>query len=476
MRKQMWFGTKGFETWVNVPAIDPDYSGSGFSRSAEHVNGGITLQKSVASHKRYEIRWNKAKRSDIETIQAFSQGIWGDDLIYFVEPMAMDRNVANQMWGTPSVAGFDGVPIFQDQDPTLIENSVDPYSRYPRYSALYRNTGVSEKLYVPIPPGFCAWVGVHGSSTGGAGIQATPLIGLTEQTVVELDWLPMSGTTLVNTPFDSASYTGLELSAIETGLLRNLATNPGFEVNTAGAAWNITGGGGATLARVAGGHSGSFAARLTYTANATSVAGGIRTDTPVEEGKTYSFGVYYRASKITRVQPILQWLDANGVSVGSVVSGTQAVTTAAPSWASAPRATALNVTAPAGAAYARLQVRTVAGTSYAVWVNGDWLEIDDVQVNEGNAIQPYTDGDTAGWEWAGVIGSSISLQTPDTMIFGATVIQILPSGMTPKEGPFIPPRGHGGCRFDSEPTLTPHSARLDLEELSAVLVETGPWE
>lgn len=474
MAKKMLFGTKGFETWVNVPRIDPDFSTAGYSNTVELRNGGLVVQNSVMGHKTYDIQWNKASREDIETINAFADGIYGDELIYWIDPMSQDRNLANLMWGTPSIAGLDGVPIFQEQVPTLVENGNDP-NRYPRYSAVYRATGVSESFYLPVPPGYCAWVGAHGSATGSAGLRVTPLNGLNYLSPTTLSWLPMSGIDRVNTSFDStANITGIEISAIETGLLRNLAVNPSAEINLVGFAAVLASGTG-LIAQSPGGFAGSQSARVTFT-SAVGVASGVSNTFPVEEGKVYAIGGYFRASKITRVQPVVQWLNAAGAVIGSVQAGTQVVTAAAPVWGSAPRGPVTNITAPTGAVSARYTVRSVAGTSYVAWTTGDWIELDAVQVNEGASLQTYTDGSTAGWYWIGAAGNSVSAQTPDTMTFGALIIQILPSGQTPETGAFIPPRGHGGCRFLGKPTLTPHSAKLNLEELSAKLAEVGPWE
>jgi PKD repeat protein len=64
---------------------------------------------------------------------------------------------------------------------------------------------------------------------------------------------------------DTAGLTGTASQQVTVAPVANLVGNPGFEVNLNG--WNAKGTG-ATIARVAGGHSGGFAARLTNTAGA----------------------------------------------------------------------------------------------------------------------------------------------------------------------------------------------------------------
>lgn len=486
--RQMLFGPKFRERMVPTMRIDPDYTRQGYSSVSALVNGGASVERSLTAAKKYAITWPMRGRQITQMILGMAEGVWGDELIYFVDPFAMDQNLADQQFGNPALAAMDGLTLFYDGDvdvvPSLSPITYDPVLMYPNSQAVYEARGTSRKIYVPIVPGHVAWVGAHGSATGAAGMRVTPYVSSSAQTPTTLTMLPVNTPTLVNTPFSSADgLTGIEVDALVTSLLKNLSPNPSSEANLAYTGAITTGYTQAnaattpTLTQVAGGFAGSFSARVTFpTTTATAPGAGAYKDTPVEAGKTYSFGMYYRTSKVTRVVPVLEWLDGNGLQIGSDILGTQVVTTALPAWASAPRAVIQGQTAPAGAATGRLSVISVSGTSYSAWASGNYIEIDALQVNEGAVLQAYADGNTSGWRWRGAINSSISETIPDTLTFAGLVIQMLPIGVTPTAGPWIPGQGHSGCRFTVHPTRTPHSAGLDLDEISAVLLEVGAWE
>lgn len=60
-------------------------------------------------------------------------------------------------------------------------------------------------------------------------------------------------------------------------------------------------------------------------------------------------------------------------------------------------------------------------------------------------------------------------------LYGA-VVQILPTGLSVQGDRWITGRGHSGCAFSQDPTENLYSAGLDLQSISATLVEVGAWQ
>jgi hypothetical protein len=158
MRHAMWMGTRGYEMWVPVPAVGPAYDKVGWTSQAQHLNGGVTLRQSKSAHGTWQLTWGKGcSWDDIMPIRDMAEGVYdsanGVNLIYWLDPTAMARNVLPQGWATPHVAAEDGMPLLLDTPPDTRVELPSPY-RLPARSALYpQSTAQPQRLYIPIPPG-----------------------------------------------------------------------------------------------------------------------------------------------------------------------------------------------------------------------------------------------------------------------------------------------------------------------------------
>jgi len=164
----MWMGPRGHETWVPAPAAGGGlFTPVGYSTKTQYLNGGAGGHNSLSTHMEYNFVWNLKSRSTMRPVTDMFQGVRGPGLIYFVDPMAADQNVLPQSWAFPAQACYDAVPLagtVRPQNVATLSNTLN----YPAESARYEvvdGTPVT-KVYVPIPPGFIAWVGVHGQSNG----------------------------------------------------------------------------------------------------------------------------------------------------------------------------------------------------------------------------------------------------------------------------------------------------------------------
>lgn len=223
MSRLMLMGPRGNEQWVPVPAFNADFSKVGFSAGSEYINGGASQRNSAASHKVYNMAWNLAKRDTLRPVTDLSDGVFSDsptDLIYFTEPMAMDKNCLPQQWAFPAQAAFDAPILNGRKRPLTVPTPANPHS-YPRRSATYRvvEGAPRKKLYLPITPGHTAWVGVHGlAESGTAGVYVTPTRRGIPAALSHI--LPMMGVmedVRMNMSYSGAEYDGIELEIAGAG-------------------------------------------------------------------------------------------------------------------------------------------------------------------------------------------------------------------------------------------------------------------
>lgn len=188
MAQQFWFGTRGHERWVKAPATSADFSRKGYATQLNFVNGGASVRRSAATHAEYNMSWPVLGRLELRPVLDFASRVYDNDplakylvaenLVYFIDPMEMDLNLAPINWGNPVLACIDAPSLFKDARPAAMAtapNSAD----YPTFSAKYTFTAatVPRSFYIPIPPGHTLYAGFHGSATGTAGVQVTPVGG-----------------------------------------------------------------------------------------------------------------------------------------------------------------------------------------------------------------------------------------------------------------------------------------------------------
>jgi hypothetical protein len=221
---QMWFGTRDYMQWINMPAIDSDMSKVGWQTQSQYINGGSRIRRSLTGHKEYNLAWPLQSRDDIREITDYADGIYGNGNIYFLDPFAMDRNVLPQYWATPALAADDAPILFGTTAPTTVDTGANSYS-YPVKSAVYSlssATTTKAQLFIPLAPGTTGWIGAHGTSTGSAAVRVTPTIGASGTgTAVNLTLLSSTTDTRVNQSFSGDLYSGvlIELYTASTGTI-----------------------------------------------------------------------------------------------------------------------------------------------------------------------------------------------------------------------------------------------------------------
>lgn len=236
MAKQMWFGTRDYATWIDCPQVSMPSGKAGWGDGGMFLNGGAYTRQSVAAHKVYAMEWRNTTRDEGRKVLDFADKIYGTGALYWADPFVMDKNMLPQWFASPSQGLYDGLPLNGGARGTAIGTALNSLG-YPVQSIVYTVTaGVTTiPVWIPIPPGYTAWVGAHGVAGSGGTVTVRPTTGpSTYAATTTLTLLPVTSTTRVNASFSNGSYTGIEvalggagtitLSGIIVQLLRNGVT------------------------------------------------------------------------------------------------------------------------------------------------------------------------------------------------------------------------------------------------------------
>lgn len=168
-REPFYIGTREKMLAVRQPSVTMPSSKKGWSSELEFLNGGTSVRKSIAAHKRYELTWNVLTRDEARPILDLADGIYGTGQIYFLDPFAANRNLLPQWWASPMQGIYDGLPLnggdVRGEVVATPANTLD----FPVQSIRYDTTaGTSRKIWIPIPTGYVGYVGAYGTNgTGG---------------------------------------------------------------------------------------------------------------------------------------------------------------------------------------------------------------------------------------------------------------------------------------------------------------------
>lgn len=216
-----YIGTKQKMFEVRPPSVNMPSGKSGFSNELSFLNGGASIRRSVAAHKRYTLTWNAVERDDARVILDLADGVYGSGEIYWHDPFVSDRNCLPQWWATPSQGGYDGLPLNASTRGTLVATPTNTLN-FPVESIEYTvELNKSRKVWIPIPTGHTAHVGVYGQDGTGGVMQVTPTLnGSDAAPPTTLTLLPVSSNARFNATFAASSgYDGIELSLAGAGTI-----------------------------------------------------------------------------------------------------------------------------------------------------------------------------------------------------------------------------------------------------------------
>jgi len=232
----MYFGTKDYMQSVACPNVNIPSNKVGWSTGQQYINGGAYVRRSTAAHKEYELTWDRVAREDIIPILNYADKLYGDGAVYWLDPFIADFNVLPQYLASPFQVLDDGPPILADgaiqESVTTPANTLGYPTRSVRFTTT-ADTTARRNIWVPIPSGYSAWVGVHGfDQSGDAGVTISPTVGSGFGTDIDATILPVTSTTRVadevtgdglylsytpGDPGDSITLSGIMVQVLPTG-------------------------------------------------------------------------------------------------------------------------------------------------------------------------------------------------------------------------------------------------------------------
>lgn len=213
----MYLGTRERAIWVQAPAPGAGFAAEGFSSSMKYANGGGSVRNSKGAHLEYDFTWNSLTRDQIADIEDYAYGLYGDGLVYPVDPYAMDRNLFSAQWASPKITAEDGIPLTGVVRPSKVLIN-DMSLGYPMYAAAYSITAgqAKRKFYLPVPSGYTAWVGCHGLVNARGLIVQPTLNGVASGGTTAVPTLAVNNSTRFSASFVGGSINGIDISVDTT--------------------------------------------------------------------------------------------------------------------------------------------------------------------------------------------------------------------------------------------------------------------
>lgn len=479
-RSRMWFGSRDRMTWVKCPDVEMPSSKVGWTSRADYLNGGAYVRHSTAAHKEYTLSWNYAKKEELREILDYADRLYGDGPFYWVDPYTADSNLLPQWFASPFQGLDDGIIL--NGSTTRGESIITPQNTlgYPTRSIRYPLTEGSNtvRCWVPIPPGYTAWVGAHGPN---AVTDAGVTVKQDGQPEVLVPTLGVTDSTRVTDSFDGGTAgSGIEVSLAAPGIgIVNGHTNP-FFVSGGDAPVNQQG----TSGPFIGTYNGVSMGRM---------------------GSTVNTATAIRLSPNTKRISAVQGDTIHArIKVWNASSGSRSVSAQIRSASDAPSSgtyTQLSLynTPVVEIAAGDFHIFDFSGTitdataASAVLTVVRW-ELGSPEIGDETFIeyayishdplpsgQEVFSGASPGASWNGTPNASTSTLNVGFVTLSGIMVQVLKTGTSPKPGGFISGQGHSGCSFAAQPDYVPYSAALQINGdkgtggLVAEFVETEGW-
>lgn len=186
--KSVWFGTEERMQWVPAPSPGVGRSLSSWRVGGKFLNGGSWSKSSATGARTVSLTWPVMTSEKVRKIRAFLEGTYGSGPFYYSDPFAESTNAAPAWLAAPWLACADA-PSLRGKivRPTKVTTPANTYD-YPSYGAQYSTLGAGEvKVKLPVPDGYTAHIGVHGTATGSSAMEvngsAVTLLGVTTGTL-----------------------------------------------------------------------------------------------------------------------------------------------------------------------------------------------------------------------------------------------------------------------------------------------------
>lgn len=185
MAKQIFFGhPTGHMQWVPAPLAGAEAQNINYVESIEYENGGADVYRSRPYRKQYDFEFSAPIKGSegLNVFNKFASGYYGGGTCIFADPYAFETNMLSAQWASPGLIEQGWKNIYSIE-PTFTDTAANVYDQPPR-SAIFNvttpantpGTGANERFIIPVPPGYVLHLGVSGSATGTAVVQARSIL------------------------------------------------------------------------------------------------------------------------------------------------------------------------------------------------------------------------------------------------------------------------------------------------------------
>jgi hypothetical protein len=230
MANQMWFGIPGVHLqWVPCPLIDSTVTRKRYVERMQFESGGGDARRSSQYQMEYNFTFSGLAHEveGIDAFNKFAQGFYGDDLIYLAHPAAFETNLFSAAWASPGIIEQGWKSIYPG---TMIMAMTGSSTRQqPRRTATWNigtDAGVAaNKFTIVIPPTHTLYLGASGLVTGTGVVQVRPYgVDYTPGATQNLTMLSQSGSVRMNTTFDGATYSSVDVYLTRTDATASTVT------------------------------------------------------------------------------------------------------------------------------------------------------------------------------------------------------------------------------------------------------------
>ena len=183
MSEQFYFGTEERMRFMRAPNVGMDSGMHGRSVNGTLYNGMAYADQSVGTHRQYVMEWPPSSSlPEAALMEGYRNRVYGVGPLYFNSPLSYPYNVLAARWAAPAMAcGLEGSSMIDQYTPGLSATSGSATNDLPVNSAFYDlvNAAVgfqqADSLFVPVPPGYTAYVGAFYQKTGTGVVAVVPV-------------------------------------------------------------------------------------------------------------------------------------------------------------------------------------------------------------------------------------------------------------------------------------------------------------
>lgn len=180
---KVYFGNATKQSWIVSPQTGLKADSTGWSKETQLLDGRAFVQRSKASHRRFEMSWLGAMNevdleASLSTIKEFADGHYGDGPFYWLDPYAIDTNILPPHWATPSLSESAWPDIAPGIEKVYVPEVVarNYPMKYVEFDTVndYQST---KELTIIIPKNYSLNFGWHGpSGSSSTGVRITPVL------------------------------------------------------------------------------------------------------------------------------------------------------------------------------------------------------------------------------------------------------------------------------------------------------------